>query len=216
MYSPAHFAEQDRAVLYHLMQAHPLACIVTLGADGLVANHIPLLLRHDAQGNLSLVGHVARPNELVALAQNPLACLVIFQAAEHYISPNWYASKVEDGKVVPTWNYSVVHVNGHLHLHDDVQWLRTLLDELTNVHEASQAQPWQVADAPSAYLEANLRAIVGVEISIEKIIGKRKLSQNKSARDVLGIVAGLEAHATQHADASAMLVAQQMTDALKK
>lgn len=216
MYSPSHFAENDQAGLHHLMQTHPFACIVMQTEQGLVANHIPLLLRRDADGNASLVGHVARANEVVKLAQNPIACLVIFQAAEHYISPNWYVSKAEDGKVVPTWNYSVVHVNGQLRLHDDVQWLRALLEDLTNTHEASQAKPWQVADAPDAYLAANLRAIVGFEISIEKIIGKRKLSQNKSARDVASIVAGLQAHGAQHTDVAALQVADAMTETIKK
>ncbi len=148
------------------------------------------------------MGHVARANPLAKIGAQLLDCLVIFQGGDHYISPNWYPSKQEDGKVVPTWNYSVIHVNGQLRLQDDNVWLRGLLEELTNTHEKKEPKPWQVADAPPDYLAANMRAIVGIEIAIAKVQGKRKLSQNKSQRDQAGIAAGLQRQ--ESADAQAM------------
>ena len=189
MYLPKHFAETDIAKLHDLMRTFPLATLVTHGADGLEANHVPLLLDRAAGPNGTLRGHVARGNPLAAADGQEI--LVIFQGHEGYISPSGYATKAEHGKVVPTWNYCAVHVTGRLRVVDDAQWLLAQLTALTAEHEAGLAKPWAVGDAPADYIEKMLGAIVGIEIVVERLIGKWKVSQNQPAVNQASLIEAL-------------------------
>ena len=184
MYTPKHFVESRVESLHGLIRAYPFATLVTRAADGLTANHLPFELVGEV-----LHGHVARGNELARL--DGAEVLLVFQGPDGYISPNWYPSKHETGREVPTWNYAVVHVHGRLRVIDDATWLRRLLETLTDHHEAGQPQPWKISDAPDDHIETSLRAIVGLEVSIARIEGKFKLSQNHPARNRAGVIAGL-------------------------
>jgi transcriptional regulator len=184
MYTPKHFAETRVEALHGLIRAYPFATLVTRTADGLTANHLPF----ERVGEV-LHGHVARGNELARL--DGAEVLLVFQGPDGYISPNWYPSKHETGREVPTWNYAVVHVHGRLRVIDDATWMRRLLETLTDHHEAGQPQPWKITDAPDDHIEKSLRAIVGLEVSIDRIEGKFKLSQNHPARNRAGVIAGL-------------------------
>ena len=184
MYTPKHFVESRVEALHGLIRAYPFATLVTRAADGLTANHLPFELVGEV-----LHGHVARGNELARLGGAEV--LLVFQGPDGYISPNWYPSKHETGREVPTWNYAVVHVHGRLRVIDDAAWLRRLLETLTDHHEAGQPQPWKISDAPDDHIETSLRAIVGLEVSIDRIEGKFKLSQNHPARNRAGVIAGL-------------------------
>ncbi|GLQ46787.1 hypothetical protein GCM10007862_18380 [Dyella lipolytica] len=189
MYLPGSFHETRVDVLHALIRDYPFGTIVMRGAEELVANHLPFELISDKL----LHGHVARGNELAKA--DGAQVLVIFQAADGYISPNWYPSKHETGREVPTWNYAVVHVHGRLRVTDDKVWLRQLLERLTERHEADQPKPWHVSDAPEDHIEKMLRAIVGIEISIDRIEGKFKLSQNHPDANRAGVLQGLNARA---------------------
>ena len=184
MYTPKHFVENRIEALHGLIRAYPFATLVTRAADGLTANHLPF----ERVGEV-LHGHVARGNELAQL--DGAQVLLVFQGPDGYISPNWYPSKHETGREVPTWNYAVVHVHGRLRVIDDATWLRRLLETLTDHHEAGQPQPWKISDAPEDHIEKSLRAIVGLEVAIDRIEGKFKLSQNHPARNRAGVIAGL-------------------------
>jgi len=189
MYVPRHFSIEDPACLHEFMRAHPLATLVTHGAEGLDANHVPLMVR-GAEGAERLVGHVARSNPLWEdHADEHVLC--VFQGPDHYISPSAYPSKVEHGKVVPTWNYAVVHARGLLRVIDDRDWLHALVTDLTHAHEAGQAAPWNVTDAPVDYIERMLGAIVGIEIEVTEMVGKWKVSQNQVATNRAGVVQAL-------------------------
>ncbi|GLQ96074.1 FMN-binding negative transcriptional regulator [Dyella mobilis] len=185
MYLPRSFHETRTDVLHALIRSYPFATVVMQGGDGLVANHLPFELAGDSL----LQGHVARGNELAKADGAPV--LAIFQAADGYISPNWYPSKRETGREVPTWNYAVVHVRGRLRVVHDKVWLRTLLEKLTDRHEATQPEPWHVGDAPEDHVEQMLNAIVGLEIAVEHIEGKFKLSQNHPDANREGVIKGL-------------------------
>lgn len=184
MYLPRSFQETRNEVLQALVRDYPFGTVVMHGAAGLVANHLPFELAGD-----TLQGHVARGNELAKA--DGAQVLAIFQAADAYVSPNWYPSKHETGREVPTWNYAVVHVHGRLRVIEDKRWLRGLLEKLTDRHEASQPQPWQVGDAPEDHIDKMLTLIVGVEIAIERIEGKFKLSQNHPQANRAGVIEGL-------------------------
>jgi transcriptional regulator len=184
MYVPAHFAASD-ADLATLLDGSHVVDLVTPTGGGLVATPLPMLLDGD-----SLLGHVARNNPHWQAAPTG-ASMVIAHGPEAYVSPSWYAAKREHGRVVPTWNYLTAHVYGELVVHDDVAWLRDLVTRLTERHEAGQPHPWAVTDAPAAYIDGQLRAIVGVELRITRIQAKAKLSQNRSAADRAGVIAGL-------------------------
>lgn len=187
MYLPKHFAETDRDTLHALIRANPLATLVVHGPDGLDANHVPLHLDPDAGPHGTLRGHIARANPLVGNgAQKEV--LVIFQGAHSYVSPTGYATKAEHGRVVPTWNYTAVHAYGRLQLIDDADWLLTQLTTLTAEHEAPLAQPWAVGDAPADYIEKMLGAVVGIEIAIDRLIGKWKVSQNQPAANQASLI----------------------------
>ena len=195
MYQPAHFQEARGEVLAGLMHAHPLATLVTVSADGLTANHLPMEYDPLPAPFGTLRGHIARANPLwrEAAGASTSQALAIFQGPHAYISPNWYPSKLEAGKAVPTWNYAVVHAHGPLRFFEDRQQLRALVERLTERHEAGRPHPWRVADAPEDYLEQMLKAIVGFEVPLTRIAGKWKLSQNRTAADRAGVIDGLSA-----------------------
>lgn len=188
MYLPKHFRADD-AEARELLDGIRAADLVMPTADGLFATFLPLI--HDgAQG--SLLGHVARKNDHWRLAPSGES-LVIAHGPEGYISPGWYAAKREHGRVVPTWNYLLAHVYGELVIHDDPAWVEDIVRRLTQRHEAQRPEPWGVDDAPRDYIEAQLRAIVGVELRITRVEAKAKLGQNRSSADIDGVIEGLHA-----------------------
>ena len=192
MYTPKHFEEPRIDVMQNLMREYPLATLVTLSAAGLDANHIPLsLTMDDASAYGVLRGHLARANPLCGDASRQAEVLAIFQAANAYISPSWYATKQETGKVVPTWNYAAVHAYGTMRIIDDTAWIRNQLEALTAEHEAAFAEPWAVSDAPHDFTERLIGQIVGIEISITRLSGKWKVSQNHSPENRNGVIRGL-------------------------
>jgi len=193
MYVPAHFAENRPEVLHDLIRRHPLGILVTHGAAGLDANHIPFELTA-APGSLGILsGHVARANPVWQELADGAEVMVIFRAADAYISPNWYPSKHEQHRQVPTWNYVVAHAHGRVRIVDDERFVRGIVGRLTKAHEAPQPVPWKMADSPREFIDGLLQAIVGIEIAITRLEGKAKLSQNKDARDVQGAIDGLKA-----------------------
>jgi transcriptional regulator len=190
MYLPPHFEETRPEVLRGLILAHPLAALITLGPDGLTANHLPML--YDPEPSPILRGHLARANRQWRNFQADIEALAIFQGPQAYISPNWYPTKQEHGRVVPTWNYAVVHVYGKLSVFSEPDRLRTFLDRLTAAHEATQPKPWMPADAPPDYIEGLLRGIVGIELAVTRIEGKWKMSQNQPPENREGAASSLE------------------------
>ena len=192
MYLPKHFEQPDRDALTALVRERPLATLVVATPDGPTADLIPLEFDAAAGAHGTLRGHVARANPLWRNAG--AQALAIFTGPDAYVSPNWYPSKREHGKVVPTWNYTMVQGRGTLRAVDDAAWLRAFVGQLTQRHEASQPQPWQVSDAPEDFVQQILRAIVGIEIElVSPLTGKWKVSQNRSAADREGIVQGMAA-----------------------
>ena len=212
MYQPPHFREDRIEVQHDLIRAHPLGLLITAGPGGLQANSIPFLVYADASPHGMLRAHMSRGNphwrELAAVEQ----CMVVFQGPQEYITPSWYPTKHETGKAVPTWNYVTVHAWGRPQVIDDTAWLRRQVEDLTNLKEGVLPTPWKVDDAPEQYLAAQLKGIVGVEVAIEKIEGKWKVSQNKLAVDRAGVVAGLRGGGEQ-AEIMAALVADRGTRA---
>jgi transcriptional regulator len=202
MYQPPHFREDDRATQIALIRAHPLGLLVTAEASGPVANLVPFLPVEE-DGSTRLLGHVARANPQWKAIRDGAPVLVVFQGVDTYITPSWYETKRETGKVVPTWNYAVVQVRGRARAVEDRDWLRRQVDLITDAHEAPRPDPWSVADAPEAFVAAQLRGIVGIEIEVAAIEGKWKVSQNRPAADIDGVVEGLEA-ASGSPDASTM------------
>jgi len=192
MYVPAAFTVEDPTEICEMLSAYPMAQLVTMTENGLVATPLPLMYEPSSDGLGSLVGHVARANRQWAKASTDIEALAIFTGPNAYISPNWYPSKAEDGKVVPTWNYETVHVRGSFVAHNDPVWTRSLVTRLTQRHEAQFDKPWAVTDAPEEYIESMLKAIVGIELVITSVQAKRKLSQNRPAEDAAGALAGLE------------------------
>ncbi|MDE2304534.1 MAG: FMN-binding negative transcriptional regulator [Gammaproteobacteria bacterium] len=187
MYVPAHFAVSDRQALHELIRHRPLGVLVTQGANGLDANHLPFELETDGEGLGTLIGHVARANPIWKDVADGSQVLVVFRAEDAYVSPNWYPSKHETHKQVPTWNYRVAHAAGAVKFRDDEAFLRRVVGRLTDTHEAPRPAPWRMSDAPEDYMQAMLKAIVGVEIRIEALVGKFKLSQNREMRDRLSL-----------------------------
>ena len=185
-----HRLEEVKA-MHALMDDHALGAWVVNSAEGLVANHVPLLLDRSRGPHGTLVGHVARANPVWRALNPDTPSIVMFQGPQSYITPNWYPGKAEHGKVVPTWDYAVVHAHGVARAIEDPAWLLDMLERLTNAFEAAQPAPWQVKDAPADYIDKLLRAIVGIEIPIARLEGKLKASQDEAVRDRLGTVEGL-------------------------
>ncbi len=206
MYAPKHFEETRVEVMRDLIRAYPLAAIVTQTSRGLIADHVPLLARADGSPFGILIGHVARANPMWRDHDPARDALAIFQGPNAYITPGWYPTKAETGKVVPTWNYAVVHAQGTMRAIEDRAWLRAHLEALTAHNESPRSQPWVLADAPADYIEAMLGAIVGIEIAVTDLRGKWKTSQNQPARNRDGVIAGLEATKQPGAEAMAKLV----------
>lgn len=195
MYLPAHFAETRLDALHDLIAKHPLGALFACGPNGLDANHLPFELDAATAEHGVLRAHVARNNPLWQELADGADVLVVFQAEQGYISPNWYPSKHETHQQVPTWNYRVVHVHGRVRIRDDERFVRGLVARLTRMHEAGtqQERPWKMTDSESAYIDRMLQAIVGIEVEVTRMVGKFKLSQNKEARDRLGAAGSLQA-----------------------
>jgi transcriptional regulator len=202
MYLPAQFEEKRVEALHQLILSHSFGTLVTFGSDGINANHLPFEF-DPASGEFgTLCAHVARANPVWRDFSNDVEALVVFQGPSAYISPSWYPSKQENGKVVPTYNYMVVHAYGKMRVVDDPAWLKAALERLTAHHEAGRPQPWKIDDAPQDYIDKLLNAIVGIEIPIARLIGKSKISQNRSRADRDGVMFGLRD--TENAEAQAM------------
>jgi transcriptional regulator len=205
MYLPTHFSESRPAVLRAFVRDHPLGLLVTQNGNGGVdANSVPFVLDADGDEPGVLRAHVARANPVWKTARTDVDALVVFQGPHGYVSPAWYPSKAEHGKVVPTWNYVMVQARGRLRAIDDRDWLRKFVSRLTARHEAPRDAPWAVTDAPADFIETMLGAIVGIEIPLSSLVGKWKVSQNRSAADRDGVVDGL---VREHGDA---LLAEQV------
>lgn len=205
MYCPSHFQEDRPTALIALIEQFPLASIVRHGPDGLTADHVPLVYEAAPDGLGTLIGHVARSNPLWQLPQEQ-ELLVVFQGPSTYISPNWYATKQDGGKVVPTWNYAVVHAHCSLKTIQEAEQLRKIISELTDRHEADQAHPWRLADAPGDFTERLLGNIVGLELKINRWQGKWKVSQNQPLQNRQSLVEGLLAEGTDAQTQMALLV----------
>lgn len=192
MYIPAHFAETRLDELHRIIRAHPLGMMVTRTGNGLDANHLPFLLNADEGPHGSLHAHVARANPVWQDVKDSDDVLIAFRGAEGYISPNWYPSKHETHRRVPTWNYEVVHAHGTIHVRDDEKFVRGVVARLTRHHEASQPEPWKMGDSPADFLAEMMGHIVGIEVRITRLEGKRKLNQHHEARDREGAIRGLD------------------------
>lgn len=218
MYLPAHFRQPDQATIHRLMLESPLATLVNLREGEIEANHLPMLPVFDGDA-ITLRFHVARANPVWRdvgggdlrgeNAAGDVEALAIFQGPDTYVSPSWYASKAEDGKVVPTWNYVVVHAYGRLSAFDDKEWLRAFLPEFTDRHEARFEKSWKVSDAPPDYLDQRMQAIVGMELSVTRLMAKWKVSQNQSAVNRASLVSGLDGCDQPGARAIAQVLAEQ-------
>jgi transcriptional regulator len=198
MYQPSHFRVEDRAALVDVMRRHPLAQVITAGPSGLVANPIPFTVVEEGEV-LRLRAHLARANpqwkDIAAGAET----LVVFQSTDHYVTPSWYETKRETGKVVPTWNYVVVQARGAVTVDDSADWLRAQVEQLTGEQEATVNSDWKVSDAPESFMQVMMRGIVGIEMVVSDLAGKFKLSQNRPVADRETVVAGLQAHAAPEA-----------------
>ncbi len=192
MYTPAQFKVEDAGEAHALMRAHPFAILVTQGADGMTATHLPTVLKVDAASPLGRIEcHVARPNSQWRTIAADADALMIFQGPNAYIRPGWYPSKAEHGKAVPTWNYAAVHAYGPLRVMSDKAWLLAHVGELSDQQEAPYEARWSTADAPESYLEVMARGIVGLTLEITRFDGKMKMSQNRDLRDRTGVMEGL-------------------------
>ncbi len=206
MYIPKQFEEPSVDVMHELIRARPLATLVTLSSSGLNANHIPLHLLESPAPFGTLQGHVARANPILSDLEKDIEALAVFHGPDIYITPSWYATKKATGKVVPTWNYAVVHAYGHLRVVDDAAWLRAQLEALTTHNEASFSEPWAVSDAPHEFTEKLIGNIVGFEMVISRLSGKWKVSQNQPQQNQAGVIHGLKASGLHDSSAMAVLV----------
>lgn len=200
------FSSQEDAFL--LIESFPLGAWVYRRADALCANHIPFYLDRSRGPLGTLIGHVSRANEVWCELDASVPSIVMFQAAQAYITPGWYPGKKEHGEVVPTWDYAVAHVHGIARAVEDRDWMLSMLERLTNANEAGQAQPWRVGDAPSSYIDKLMRAIVGIEIPVDRIEGKLKASQDEAMQDRIGTAYGLKQLRSDQAGTMASLVQQ--------
>jgi transcriptional regulator len=193
MYIPSHFAISSPDQLHRIIREHPLGALVTMGPEGLDANHIPFELAVDQGDRGVLTAHVARANPVWRQCREGADAMVIFRGNESYISPNWYPSKHETHRQVPTWNYEVVHIHGRLTVMDEERFVRGVVARLTREHEMAEPRPWKMGDSPPEYIDQMLKAVVGIEILINRIEGKAKLSQNREPRDRLAAADTLQA-----------------------
>lgn len=184
MYIPPHFEEPSREIIFDLIRANPLGTLVHRGPAGLDANHIPFVLLNEERAEGVLHAHVARANPIWKEVRDGDEVLAIFTAGDAYVSPSWYPSKHEFKKQVPTWNYIVAHAHGRITVHDDERYVRGIVARLTRHHEAGLPKPWKMTDSPKDYIDAMIKAVVGIEIEITRLTGKSKLSQNREMRDM--------------------------------
>ncbi|MFA5921328.1 MAG: FMN-binding negative transcriptional regulator [Methylococcaceae bacterium] len=208
MYIPPHFEQPDIEVMHELIRNRPLATLVTLGSDGINANHIPLHLSPAPEPYGVLHGHVARANPMNPIwrdLESDVETLAIFHGPDAYISLSWYATKQETGKVVPTWNYAVVHAYGSLRIIDDASWVRSQMEDLTTHHEAAFPVPWALSDAPEDFTEKLIEAVIGIEMVITRLSGKWKVSQNQPPQNQNSVIQGLNASGQAEAMAMAAL-----------
>jgi len=206
MYNPKAFAVEDLSQLHQMMDNCRLAVLITQGEHGLQASHLPLLLDTQQGPNGSLYGHMARANPQWRDLEAGAEALVVFAGVDAYVSPGFYPGKAEHGKVVPTWNYVAVHAYGSAEVFSDAHRLRNLVSALTDRHETGRSQPWKIDDAPAEYIDSMLKAIVGFALPIQRLEGKRKLSQNRSPADIAGVRNGLAASLDPQDQALARLV----------
>ena len=192
MYLPSHFKEERTAVVHGLIRDHPLGTLVTLGPQGLDGNHMPFQIDPEPRPFGTLRAHVARANPVWREFSRDVEALAIFQGPQAYVTPSWYPTKQENGKVVPTWNYLVVHAYGPLRVVEDTTWLRNFVEGLTNRFEAGRADPWKITDAPDDYIERQLSAIIGLEIPVTRLLGKWKVSQNRVPADREAVARGFK------------------------
>ena len=192
MYQPKHFRESRSDAMAAMVRAAPLATFVVSSDDGLVANHIPFVLEGDTLDGGKLLAHIPRANALSALLRTPLPCLAVFHGPEGYVSPSWYATKAQHGKVVPTWNYSVVHAHGVARLVENGDWLRHQIERLTALQEQDRSTPWAVSDAPSTYTDRLMAALVGIEITVQRVEAKTKASQNQPTENQASVLDAVE------------------------
>ncbi len=206
MYIPKAFEESRLPILHDFIEAQPFTSLITMGSSGLFASHLPMVLDRENGTHGLLRGHLSRANKQWREFSPTIQALAIFAGPHHYISPTWYPEKQDTGKVVPTWNYAVVHVYGHLKVIEDPAWLLQHVQTLTGIHEAASSAAWHVSDAPADYIASEIKGIVGLEFSIERLEGKWKVSQNRSDRDRIGVVEGLERLDTDDSHAMKVLV----------
>jgi transcriptional regulator len=192
MYQPPHFREEDLGTQHALIRAHPLGLLVTSGNSGLLANPVPFHLDAEASAKGTLRLHLARANGQWKDIRDGASVLAVFQGADSYVTPSWYQTKRETGKVVPTWNYAIVQARGPARIVEDADWLLSQINAITSQHEGPRAMPWSVTDAPDDFIRAQLKGIVGIEIEIAEIEGKWKVSQNRPVGDREGVAAGLD------------------------
>ena len=209
MYVPKQFEQADQDELLRIIAAYPFGALVVNGPNGLDANHVPFLVDGSGVGK-KLLAHVARANPLWQQARQDDEALVIFRADDAYVSPNWYLSKHESHRQVPTWNYRVVHVHGRLHVRDNERFVRGVVARLTRVHEGrTGSPPWKMTDSSPDYIDQMLSNIVGIEIEIRKLVGKWKLSQNKEERDRVNAAEELRKRGERHISAAMLSVAKE-------
>lgn len=191
MYLPPHFEERRLELLHDLMKKHPFGCVVTYSNGELDANHLPFEIVSDKGDFGKLLAHISRQNPLAEVLKNDADVLVIFRIDDVYISPNWYVGKFEHHKVVPTWNYVVIHAKGKARIIEDEKVLRGILARLTREHESNQNVPWKMTDAPSEFISERMKHIVGIQIEITDLVGKFKLSQNRNKNDISSVATAL-------------------------
>jgi transcriptional regulator len=195
MYRPDHFRVDDLALMHALMRARPFAALVTTGPEGLCATHLPTVLKDEGPFG-TIECHLARANPHWKTLASGNEALMIFQGPDGYVTPNWYPSKAEHAKVVPTWNYAMVHAYGRPEVMQDGEWVRRHVTDLTTQQERDQAEPWAVTDAPASYVDAMLRGVVGFRFALTRLEGKWKMSQNRETKDRVGVVGGLRQRGT--------------------
>lgn len=201
MYTPPAFAIDDAEIISGIIRSARLPILVSAGPSGIEATHLPLIHLPDPAPHGRLIGHLARANRQWHALRNGISAMAIFQAHDFYVSPGWYETKRQTGKVVPTWNYEAVHLHGTVEVVEDSARLHDIVSTLTNRHEAARPEPWHVDDAPSDFVAAQLKGIVGIVMTVTSVIAKRKMSQNRPSADRAGVLAGLEAEGNQEAAA---------------
>jgi transcriptional regulator len=205
MYTPAHFRIDDLDECFDIVERRGVGTLVVAAGGGLEASLLPWIVERGPLGHARLLGHFSKANPLAPLFEDPAAALVVVDLVDGYVSPSWYAAKAEHHRVVPTWNYVSVHLHGTARLVRDAGWVRRQVTALTDVHEADLPAPWAVADAPEEFIATMINGIVGIEFVVERVEGKAKLSQNRSAADRAGVHAALAGHPSTSALAGEMM-----------